>query len=199
MSSCLLVCRVAAKPPRAPRSARDGRAHVGRACWPGRQAHTQERAVRRPPPQLAYYYQRKGWKVALVCADTFRAGAYDQLKQNATRAKIPFYGSYSEVDPVQLALDGVAKFAAEAFDIIIVDTSGRHKQEAELFDEMKQIEAAVVRPPSTHLHAPTHAPTHAHACTHTHTHTVTVLSASSHEAPLTGVECWWGGGRNRTM
>lgn len=36
--------------------------------------------------------QRKGWKAALVCADTFRAGAFDQLKQNATRARIPFFG-----------------------------------------------------------------------------------------------------------
>jgi hypothetical protein len=27
------------------------------------------------------YYQKKGWKACLVCADTFRAGAYDQLKQ----------------------------------------------------------------------------------------------------------------------
>jgi len=33
-----------------------------------------------------------GWKPVLVCADTFRAGAFDQLKQNATKAKIPFYG-----------------------------------------------------------------------------------------------------------
>lgn len=42
--------------------------------------------------KLAAHYQRKGWKVALVCADTFRAGAFDQLKQNATKAKIPYYG-----------------------------------------------------------------------------------------------------------
>ena len=63
--------------------------------------------------KLAYHYQKKGWKAALVCADTFRsfenscsqiawechfrAGAYDQLKQNATKARIPFYGSYTEV------------------------------------------------------------------------------------------------------
>ena len=38
--------------------------------------------------------------LSLVCADTFRAGAYDQLKQNATKARIPFYGSYTEADPV---------------------------------------------------------------------------------------------------
>ena len=42
--------------------------------------------------QMAYYYQKKGWKTCLVCADTFRAGAFDQIKQNATKAKIPFYG-----------------------------------------------------------------------------------------------------------
>lgn len=44
--------------------------------------------------KLAYYYLKKNWKTCLVCADTFRAGAYDQLKQNATKAQIPFYGRY---------------------------------------------------------------------------------------------------------
>ena len=38
--------------------------------------------------KLAYHYQKKGWKACLVCADTFRAGAYDQLKQNATKVSI---------------------------------------------------------------------------------------------------------------
>merc|ERR1739838_1098712 len=46
--------------------------------------------------KMAWYYKKKGWKACLVCADTFRAGAYDQLKQNATKARIPFYGSYQE-------------------------------------------------------------------------------------------------------
>ncbi|CAG8624520.1 10201_t:CDS:10 [Acaulospora morrowiae] len=98
--------------------------------------------------KLAYHYQRKGWKVCLVCADTFRAGAFDQLKQNATKAKIPYYGSYTETDPVQIAHEGVEKFKKEHFEIIIVDTSGRHKQEFELFEEMKQI-SSVVSPDNT--------------------------------------------------
>lgn len=38
--------------------------------------------------KLAYHYQKKGWKACLVCADTFRAGAYDQLKQNATKVNL---------------------------------------------------------------------------------------------------------------
>ncbi|GBB94878.1 hypothetical protein RclHR1_02430019 [Rhizophagus clarus] len=98
--------------------------------------------------KLAYHYQRKGWKVCLVCADTFRAGAFDQLKQNATKAKIPYFGSYTETDPVQIAHEGVEKFKKEGFEIIIVDTSGRHKQESELFEEMKQI-STVVNPNNT--------------------------------------------------
>lgn len=93
--------------------------------------------------KLAYYYKRKGWKACLICADTFRAGAFDQLKQNATKAKIPFYGSYTETDPVKVAEEGVNKFKRENYEILIVDTSGRHKQEAALFEEMEQVAQAV--------------------------------------------------------
>lgn len=89
------------------------------------------------------YWQRKGFKVALVCADTFRAGAYDQLRQNATKAKLRFYGSLTEADPVVIAKEGVAELWKEKYDLIIVDTSGRHKQESALFEEMKQVESAV--------------------------------------------------------
>lgn len=93
--------------------------------------------------KLAVHYQRRGFRTCLVCADTFRAGAFDQLKQNATKAKIPFYGSYTETDPVAIASLGVEKFRKERFDVIVVDTSGRHKQESELFEEMVAIGAAV--------------------------------------------------------
>ncbi|KAL2462795.1 Signal recognition particle 54 kDa protein 3 [Forsythia ovata] len=92
--------------------------------------------------KYAYYHHKKGWKPALVCADTFRAGAFDQLKQNATKAKIPFYGSYTESDPVRIAVEGVERFKKENCDLIIVDTSGRHKQEAALFEEMRQVSEA---------------------------------------------------------
>ncbi|PNF23601.1 Signal recognition particle 54 kDa protein [Cryptotermes secundus] len=93
--------------------------------------------------KLAYHYLKKNWKACLVCADTFRAGAYDQLKQNATKARIPFYGSYTEADPVVIAQDGVDMFKKEGFEIIIVDTSGRHKQEESLFEEMLQVSNAI--------------------------------------------------------
>uniref|UniRef100_A0A8C2ZR95 Signal recognition particle 54 kDa protein n=1 Tax=Cyclopterus lumpus TaxID=8103 RepID=A0A8C2ZR95_CYCLU len=93
--------------------------------------------------KLAYYYQRKGWKTCLICADTFRAGAFDQLKQNVSwRGHAPCC-FYTEMDPVVIAAEGVEKFKGENFEIIIVDTSGRHKQEDSLFEEMLQVSNAV--------------------------------------------------------
>ncbi|WFD00339.1 signal-recognition-particle GTPase [Malassezia yamatoensis] len=93
--------------------------------------------------KLALWYKKRGYKVGLVCADTFRAGAFDQLKQNAAKASIAFYGSYTETDPVVIAKAGVASYKRNRFDIIIVDTSGRHKQEKDLFTEMVDIGNAV--------------------------------------------------------
>ncbi|KAK0503326.1 SRP54-type protein [Armillaria luteobubalina] len=93
--------------------------------------------------KLAVHYQKRGFKSAIVCADTFRAGAFDQTRQSATKAKVAYFGSYTETDPVAIAAQGVAKFKKERFEVIIVDTSGRHKQEAELFEEMVQIGEAV--------------------------------------------------------
>ncbi|TDZ19586.1 Signal recognition particle 54 kDa protein-like protein [Colletotrichum orbiculare MAFF 240422] len=98
--------------------------------------------------KLARHYQARGLKACLVCADTFRAGAFDQLKQNATKAKIPYYGSLTETDPAVVARDGVEKFKKEKFEIIIVDTSGRHRQEEALFQEMVDIQTAI-RPDET--------------------------------------------------
>ncbi|KAG5220597.1 Signal recognition particle [Salix suchowensis] len=83
--------------------------------------------------KLAVHYQKRGFRSAIVCADTFRAGAFDQTRQSATKAKVAYFGSYTETDP----------FKKERFEVIIVDTSGRHKQESELFEEMVQISEAV--------------------------------------------------------
>lgn len=55
--------------------------------------------------------------------------------------------SYTEMDPVVIAAEGVEKFKSENFEIIIVDTSGRHKQEDSLFEEMLQVSNAVVSAP----------------------------------------------------
>jgi signal recognition particle subunit SRP54 len=86
--------------------------------------------------KFAYHYMKKGWRVGLVCADTFRAGAFEQLKMNAAKIKCPFFGHKKETDPVKIAQEGVTFFKDQKFEIILVDTSGRHKQEGALFEEM---------------------------------------------------------------
>ena len=63
---------------------------------------------------------------------------------NFNLTKNLFVFSYTETDPVVIAADGVDKFKDENFEIIIVDTSGRHKQEDSLFEEMLQVSNAVV-------------------------------------------------------
>jgi len=86
---------------------------------------------------------RKGFKVAMVCADTYRAGAFEQLKQNATRIRCAFYGKPDENDPVSISDEGVSIFTKQNYEVILVDTSGRHKQSADLFAEMKNVYKAV--------------------------------------------------------
>lgn len=93
--------------------------------------------------KYAQYWKNRGYRVAMVCCDTYRAGAFDQLKQNAAKIRVPFYGSYSIIDAAEVAHRGVSLFKSERVDIIIVDTSGRHKQEQALFDEMTAINTAI--------------------------------------------------------
>ncbi len=91
--------------------------------------------------KLARYFQKRGLKVALICADTFRPGAYSQLKQLAESIKVPFYGEPDTKDPVALSKRGVEHF--KDTEVVILDTSGRHKEEEALIKEMQQIEVAV--------------------------------------------------------
>lgn len=88
--------------------------------------------------KFANYHKKRGFKVGIVCADTFRAGAFDQVKQNAIKIKVPYFGS-DEKNPATVAKNGVDRFIKDNFDLILVDTSGRHTQEVQLFEEMKEI------------------------------------------------------------
>ncbi|MGC9114961.1 MAG: signal recognition particle protein Srp54 [Fervidicoccaceae archaeon] len=95
--------------------------------------------------KLANYYKKRKMKVGLVAADTYRPGAYAQLKQLSEKVGCLFYGEEGEKDPVGISLRGVKSLAEQGADIIIIDTAGRHGYggEAELIEEMKEIEHAV--------------------------------------------------------
>jgi signal recognition particle subunit SRP54 len=91
--------------------------------------------------KLARYYQKRGIRVGLIAADTFRPGAYAQLQQLATRINVPIYGEEKAKDPVKVAKEGFKQFQDR--DLIIVDTAGRHKEEKDLIKEMKDIEKGI--------------------------------------------------------
>ncbi len=89
--------------------------------------------------KLSRYFQKKGLKPAVVCADTFRPGAYQQLQTLCESLNVPFYGEEGNPDAVGIVERGLK--AIEKNDILIVDTAGRHSLEADLIDEMEQIHA----------------------------------------------------------
>ena len=91
--------------------------------------------------KLARYFQKRGIKVGLIAADTFRPGAYAQLQQLAARINVPIFGDAKAKDPVKVAKEGFKEFQDR--DLIIVDTAGRHKEEKDLIKEMKDIEKGV--------------------------------------------------------
>ncbi len=91
--------------------------------------------------KLAKYFQKRGLKTALVCTDTYRPGAYAQLKQLADRANIPVYGEPKEKKSVKIAVRGLKQF--KDYDVVIIDTAGRHKEEKGLIAEMKKLEKAI--------------------------------------------------------
>jgi signal recognition particle subunit SRP54 len=98
--------------------------------------------------KLAKYFQKRGLKTALVCTDTYRPGAYDQLSQLAGRANIAVYGEPKEKKSEKIALKGLKQF--KDYDLVIIDTAGRHKEEKGLIDEMKRLEK-VIKPDETIL------------------------------------------------
>lgn len=87
--------------------------------------------------KLSRYFQRKGLKPAVVCADTFRPGAYQQLSTLCTKLNVPFYGEEGNPDAVGIVERGLKEL--EKNDVLIVDTAGRHSLEADLIDEMERI------------------------------------------------------------
>ncbi len=93
--------------------------------------------------KLARYFKKRGVKTGLVCADTFRPGAFEQLNQLADSAGIPIYGHLDAKKPVSLARKGIAQFKQGGYELIFVDTAGRHKEEKGLLREMKNIANAI--------------------------------------------------------
>lgn len=87
-----------------------------------------------------YYREKKGLRVGVVCTDTWRPGAYEQLSQLCERVKVACWGDPKVNNAIRLAKQGVKHFRKSKTELILVDTAGRHKEEKDLMKEMKKLE-----------------------------------------------------------
>ncbi len=99
--------------------------------------------------KLARLYSKRGFRVGVVAADTFRPGAVAQLKTLVASSGIEVYSDEKQKDSVKIAKDGRKSFEGTK-NLVIIDTAGRHKEEKGLLQEMKDVVSAV-KPDATVL------------------------------------------------
>lgn len=94
--------------------------------------------------KLAYKFKQENLKVLLVAADTFRAGAIEQLKVWSERIGCDIVvPSQNQKDPASVVYSGVKKGFEEKYDLIICDTSGRMHNKQNLMQELNKIESVI--------------------------------------------------------
>jgi len=89
--------------------------------------------------KLAKRLQTEGRTVLLAAADTFRAGATEQLKVWADRLNVPFVGAARRGDPAAVAFDAVDAAVTRGIDTVLVDTAGRLHTDERLREELKKV------------------------------------------------------------
>ena len=93
--------------------------------------------------KLAHQYKQQGKKVMLAAADTFRAGAIDQLRLWSERAQVPFVSLQEGSDPASVAFTAVERAMKEQVDVLFIDTAGRLHNNTNLMQELTKIERVV--------------------------------------------------------
>ncbi|MFY8329200.1 signal recognition particle-docking protein FtsY [Vagococcus carniphilus] len=95
--------------------------------------------------KLAYRYKQQGKKVLLAAADTFRAGAIDQLAVWGKRAEVDVVKHSAGSDPAAVVFDAVEKTKKENYDILLVDTAGRLQNKVHLMKELEKMKRVIER------------------------------------------------------
>jgi fused signal recognition particle receptor len=95
--------------------------------------------------KLAYRLKREKKRVVLAAADTFRAGAIDQLRVWADRVGVDFVGAQPGADPASVAFDAIDAAQSRNADVVIVDTAGRLHTQDDLMTELSKIARVVDR------------------------------------------------------
>ena len=89
--------------------------------------------------KLAYQFKKKGLKVVLGAADTFRAAAIDQLQVWADRVGVPLVTQQTGSDPASVAYDTLSSALSQGADVVIIDTAGRLHNKINLMNELSKV------------------------------------------------------------
>jgi fused signal recognition particle receptor len=89
--------------------------------------------------KIAHRMTEKGYSVVLAAADTFRAGAIEQLSTHADRIGVRCIKSQRGGDSAAVSRDAIESAKAKGDDIVIIDTAGRMQNKANLMEELKKI------------------------------------------------------------
>jgi len=95
--------------------------------------------------KVAKMLREKGFVPVIAAADTFRAGAIEQIEKHATKLGIKVIKHRYGADPAAVAYDAVSYAKKGRADVVLIDTAGRLQTDANLMEEMKKI-ARVVKP-----------------------------------------------------
>ena len=95
--------------------------------------------------KLAHQLKEEGKRVLLVSADTFRAGAIQQLQEWGRRVEVPVVATNPGGDPAAVVFDGVKRAKDEGYDVVLVDTAGRLQNKVNLMNELNKIKRVIVR------------------------------------------------------
>ena len=89
--------------------------------------------------KIANMLQKRGKSVVVAAADTFRAGAIEQLEVHASRLGFKLIRHIAGADPAAVAFDAVEHARARGRDVVLIDTAGRMQTNTNLMDQMKKI------------------------------------------------------------
>ena len=95
--------------------------------------------------KLAAQFEADRKRVVLAAADTFRAGAIEQLTEWAHRAGVDIIAQQEGADPASVVFDAIAAAKARKADILICDTAGRLHNKKNLMEELKKINRIIDR------------------------------------------------------
>ena len=93
--------------------------------------------------KLAYKLKKEGKKVMMIAADTFRAGAIEQLLEWSEKSESLFYSKQEGSDPSSVIYEGIEKAKKENVDVVLIDTAGRLQNKINLMKELEKINKVI--------------------------------------------------------